>query len=181
MSEGLKVLFLSPEAVPFAKTGGLADVAGSLPEALKRQGADVRMVLPLYTMVRQGDFEMSLVTDDLEIPLGDEKLVVKVMETQTKEKVPVYLIERGDLYDRPNLYGNALGDYYDNLEQFASFSHAALLTAEAIKSKPDVIHCQDWQTGLVPALVKVPYQDSAYVGRTPTVFTIHNLGYQGLF
>ena len=106
MVEGLKVLFLSPEAVPFAKTGGLADVAGSLPEALKRQGADVRMVLPFYTLVRTGGFETNLIADDLDIPLGDEKLVVKVLETKTKEGVPVYLIEREDLYDRPLAYGD---------------------------------------------------------------------------
>ena len=177
----LKVLFLSPEAVPFAKTGGLADVAGSLPEALKRQGADVRMVLPLYAMVREGNFEVSPLVDNLEIPFGDEKLEAAVLETRTNDGVCVYLLEREDLYDRPNLYGNGVTDYYDNLERFAFFSHAALLTTETVGFRPDVIHCHDWQTGLVPALLQGPYQKNKHVGGIPTVFTIHNVGYQGLF
>jgi len=181
MTTGLKVLFLSPEAVPFAKTGGLADVAGSLPEALKRQGAEVRMVLPLYAMVRQGKFRTTPLIDTLTVPLGGEGMETKVLETRTRDGVPVYLLEREDLYDRPNLYGSAMADYYDNLERFAFFSHAALRIAESLQFRPDVIHCHDWQTGLVPALVSGPYADNAFVGGSPTVFTVHNLGYQGLF
>jgi len=179
--DGLNVLFLSPEAVPFAKTGGLADVAGSLPEALKRQGADVRMVLPYYAMVKEKKFEVRPIIDGLTVPLGDEGLEANVLETHTNDGVPVYLLAREDLYDRPNLYGNAMADYYDNLERFAFFSHGALRIAERLKFKPDVIHCHDWQTGLVPALVRGPYADNSFVGGAPTVFTIHNLGYQGLF
>jgi len=93
----------------------------------------------------------------------------------------VYLIEREDLYDRPNLYGNAVGDYYDNLERFTFFAHASLRLTELIAFQPGVIHCHDWQTGLVPALIKGPFQDSVCFQQTATVFTIHNLGYQGLF
>jgi len=181
MVERLKVLFLSPEAAPFAKTGGLADVAGSLPGALKRRGVEVRMVLPFYAVVRKGNFEVSPLIDNLEIPLGEEKLASTVLETRTSDGVPVYLIEREDLFDRPNLYGNAAGDYHDNLERFTFFSHAALLITEFVGFKPDLIHCHDWQTGLVPALLKGPYQENKHVGGIPTVFTIHNLGYQGLF
>jgi starch synthase len=95
--------------------------------------------------------------------------------------VPVYLIEREDLYDRPNLYGNAYGDYYDNLERFTVYAHGALQIAEALDFRPDVIHCNDWQSGLVPALLKGPYRRSDFFAGTPSVFTIHNLGYQGLF
>ena len=177
----MKVLFLSPEAVPFAKTGGLADVAGSLPEALKRQGADVRMALPFYTMVRNKNIDARPVFKNLKVPLGGEVLFANVLETQTKDGIPVYLIEREDLYERPHLYGNAAGDYYDNLERFSFFSHAALLVVEALSFNPDVIHCNDWQTGLVPAFIKGPYRDKPGVGETSSVFTIHNLGYQGLF
>jgi starch synthase len=85
------------------------------------------------------------------------------------------------MYDRPNIYGNSLGDYYDNFERFAFFARAALLTAEMLAIKPDLIHCHDWQTGLVPALLKGPLRDSMTLDATPTVFTIHNVGYQGLF
>jgi starch synthase len=181
MAEKLKVLFLSPEAVPFAKTGGLADVAGALPAALKRLGVDVRLVLPLYRSVREGNFETRPLLDDLEVTLGKEKLTADVLEAKTADDIPVYLIERDDMYDRPNLYGNAQGDYYDNLERFTFFAHASLRIAEAISFKPDVIHCHDWQVGLVPALLKGPYSDASTFSGTSTVFTIHNIGYQGIF
>ena len=88
----MKVLFLSPEAVPFAKTGGLADVAGSLPGALQRQDVDVRMVLPFYRMVREGNFEMSPLIDVLPFSLGDEDIEARVLETHTQDEVPVYLL-----------------------------------------------------------------------------------------
>jgi starch synthase len=81
------------------------------------------------------------------------------------------------MYDRPNLYGNARGDYYDNLERFTFFAHASLRIVEAISFKPDVIHCHDWQAGLVPALLKGPYSDASTFSGTSTVFTIHNIGF----
>jgi starch synthase len=177
----MKVLFVSPEAVPFAKTGGLADVAGSLPVALKRIGVEVHLVLPCYRVVHEGNFEHRLLLKDLKVPLGNAELTARVLESSTEEEVPVYLIEREDMYDRPNIYGNSLGDYYDNFERFAFFCRAALSTAEMLSIKPDLIHCHDWQSGLVPALLKGPFRDSTTLGATPAVFTIHNLGYQGLF
>ena len=181
MSEQLRILFLSPEVVPYAKTGGLADMAGSLPCALQRQGAEVRLCLPFYRMVREGNFETRPRLKNLEVPLGKETLTVDVLETITEENIPVYLIEREDLYDRPNLYGNASGDYYDGLERFTLYAHASLLMAEALGFAPDIIHCHDWQTGLVPALLKGPYRQSPILQEARTVFTIHNIGYQGLF
>jgi len=177
----LKILFLSPEVVPFAKTGGLADVAGSLPAALKRLGTDIRLVLPLYRIVREGDFKMRPIPDDLEIPIGTEKITAGVLETKTDDDVPVYLVEREDMYDRPHLYGGARGDYYDNLERFAFFSHTALRLTQSLSFTPDVIHCHDWQTGLVPALLNGPYVDFPSLTGTQTVFTIHNIGYPGIF
>ncbi|MBW1786833.1 MAG: glycogen synthase GlgA [Deltaproteobacteria bacterium] len=177
----LRILFLSPEAAPFAKSGGLADVAGSLPPALKRYGADVRLVLPLYTAVRHGEFALKPLIRDLEVPLGGRTLGAGVMRTRTRSGVPVYLIEREDLYERPGLYGDRRGDYYDNLERFSFFSHAALRLAEKIDFRPHIVHCHDWQTGLAPALIKGPYRNSPAVGGAATVFTIHNIGYQGLF
>jgi starch synthase len=142
---------------------------------------DVRLVLPFYRTVREGDFETRRLLEDLEIPLGKEKIAADVLETKTADDIPVYLIEREDLYDRPNLYGNAAGDYYDNLERFTFFAHASLRIAEAISFKPNVIHCHDWQTGLVPALLKGPYSHASTFSGTSTVFTIHNIGYQGIF
>lgn len=181
MTDELRVLFLSPEAVPFAKTGGLADVAGALPAALKRLGTDVRLVLPFYRSVREGNFKTRPLLDELGIPLGTEKLKADVLQAKTADGIPVYFIERDDMYDRANLYGTAQGDYYDNLERFAFFAHASLHIAEAISFKPDVIHCHDWQTGLVPPLLKGPYAGQSARDETPSVFTIHNIGYQGIF
>ena len=181
MADSLKVLFLSPEAVPFAKTGGLADVAGALPGALKRLGTDVRMALPFYRIIRERDLQKRPLLKDLKVSLGTETLAANVLGTQTEDGVAVSLIEREDLYDRPNLYGTPQGDYYDNLERFTFFAHAALRAIQALSFEPDLIHCHDWQTGLVPALLKGPYKDASFLGETPPIFTIHNLGYQGLF
>lgn len=181
MPEQLKVLFLSPEAVPFAKTGGLADVAGSLPGALKPLGTDVRLVLPFYAAVKTSAATMRILLDSLEVPLGDKTLTVRVWEATGGGDVPVYLVERDDCYGRPHLYGDASGDYPDNLERFTLYSHAALRIARELSFAPDLIHCNDWQAGLVPALLKGPYSGSPSVANARTVFTIHNLGYQGIF
>jgi starch synthase len=181
MSENMKVLFLSSEVMPFAKTGGLADVAGSLPIALKNAGIDVRLVMPFYRVVKDAAFEIQMLIKNLEIPFGDKILKANIFETFLAEGIPFYLVEREDMFDRPNLYGDSKGDYYDNLERFSFFSHAALKTSQAIGFKPDVIHCHDWQTGLVPALLKGPYKTSNGLSNAATVFTIHNIGYQGIF
>jgi starch synthase len=179
--DDLKILFIASEAVPFAKTGGLADVIGALPAALRRQGAEVRVVLPLYRTVREGPFQMRPVSGRLPIPLGRQRLSVAIRESTTEEGVKAYFIEREDLYERPNLYGNAWGDYYDNLERFALFCHAALRVPETLSFRPHILHCHDWQTGLVPALLKGPCAGLPNLGSPATVFTIHNLGFQGLF
>lgn len=177
----LRILFLSPEAVPFAKTGGLADVAGALPRALKRLGADVRLVMPLYRSIEENGLVKRGLMKKLEVPLGGTFLQADVHESEMADGIPVYLIEREDLFDRPNLYGSRDGDYYDNLERFTFFSHAALLLAEGLFFEPHVIHCHDWQCGLVPALLKGSYQKSASLAQASTVFTVHNIGYRGIF
>jgi starch synthase len=181
LKKPLGILFLSSEVTPFAKTGGLADVAGSLPDALKRQGADVSIALPFYRATREGAFSVRPLFSGLQVPLGGATLTGSVFQAQTKEGVPVYLFEREDLFDRPNLYATSEGDYYDNLERFGYFSRAALIFLEQMGSPVDVIHCHDWQTGLVPAYLKTVYRDDPLFASTATVFTIHNIGYQGLF
>lgn len=180
MLNRLKVLFLSPEVVPFAKSGGLADVAGSLPLSLKRLKVDVRIAMPFYRIVMDGNFKKKILIKDLVVPLGGEKLKTNIFETLL-EDIPVYLIERDDMYDRPYLYGNSRGDYYDNLERFSFFSHAALRLSQDLGFAPDIVHCHDWQTGIVPALLKGPYRTSEVFSATASLFTIHNMGYQGIF
>jgi starch synthase len=177
----MNVLFLSSEVTPYAKTGGLADVAGSLPGALKRLGVEVSVGLPLYRSVREGSFQRQLVLKGLQVPLADQALVGNVHATETEEGVPVYLFEREDLFDRPNLYRTPEGDYYDNLERFAFFSRAALVFAKSTGIGFDVIHCHDWQTGLIPVYLSTLYRTDPFYSSTATLFTIHNIGYQGLF
>ena len=181
MSESLRLWFLASEAAPFAKTGGLADVAGSLPNALKKLGVDVRVGLPYYRMAKEGNFQTRKAASGLEIPVGNSRLRCDVLETSTVGGVPVYLFDREDLFDRPNLYGTPEGDYYDNLERFTFFSHAALLFPKKVGFNFDVVHCHDWQTGLIPAYVKTLHDADSFFSSVASVFTIHNIGYQGLF
>jgi starch synthase len=180
-SRSVSVLFLASEVTPFAKTGGLADVAGSLPGALKRLGAEVSIGLPLYRAVKEGAFERQAVFKGLEVPVAGQTLKGNIQAAETEEGVPVYFFEREDLFDRPNLYRMAEGDYYDNLERFAYFSRAALLFAKTTGMPFDVIHCHDWQTGLVPAYLSTLLRADPFFASTATLFTIHNIGYQGLF
>ena len=180
MGNRMKVLFLSPEVVPFAKSGGLGDVAGSLPLSLKRLKVDVRIAMPFYRVVMEGNLKKRIIIKDLIVPLGAEKLNANIFETLL-EDIPVYLIERDDMYDRPYLYGNKRGDFYDNIERFSFFSHAALRLSEDLGFTPDIIHCNDWQTGIVPALLKGPYRTSRTLSNSSSLFTIHNMGYQGIF
>jgi starch synthase len=181
MSESMMVLFLAPEMTPWAKTGGLADVAGALPSALARQGCDVRVVLPYYRAIKEKLADNVTYAGTVTAPIGSVWLAADVYETSAPDGVAVYLIDREDMFDRPNLYGNDRGDYYDNLERFTYYSHAALRLMELINIRPGVIHAHDWQTGLVPALLKSVYRFSPVLSGVPTVFTIHNIGYQGLF
>jgi starch synthase len=179
--EQLKVLFVSPEVVPFAKTGGLADVAGSLPKALKRLGCDVRLVLPMYHMVRQGKFSLAKVIEDLPIPLGTRRIPADIYQAELDADLPVYLIERDEFYDRQNLYGTSKGDYFDNDQRFAYFSEGALTLAQALEFQPDIIHCHDWQTGLIPTYVHFRRPADSFWQKTASIFTIHNIAYQGSF
>ncbi|NVM23011.1 MAG: glycogen synthase GlgA [Desulfobacterales bacterium] len=181
MSESLRVWFLASEVAPFAKTGGLADVAGALPSALKKLGVDVRVGLPFYRMVRDGGFATRMIRERLKVPLGEKTLVGDVLETATEGGVPVYLFDLEDIFDQPELYGTPEGDYADNLERFAYFCRAALLFAKEAGLHFDVVHCHDWQTGLIPAYLKTLYREDPALSHVASVFTVHNVGYQGLF
>jgi starch synthase len=177
----IKVLFVSPEVVPFAKTGGLADVAGSLPQALKKLGCDVRLVLPLYRMVRQGNFPLKKRLADLPVRLGGRELAVEIYESELAEGLPVYFVERDEFFDRSYLYGTPRGDYFDNDQRFTLFCNAVLALAEALPFQPDLFHGHDWQAGLIPALLHFRRRRDPFWAGTASLFTIHNIAYQGLF
>ncbi len=176
----LNVVFVSSEAVPFAKTGGLADVSGTLPVALKKVSCKVTLFLPFYRQVLSGGFEIEPTGLEVSVPLGRRELRAEIMRASSND-LPVYLIKRDEFFDRSYLYGTPEGDYFDNLERFTLFSRAVV---EAIKTrgfKPHIIHCNDWQTGLIPAYLKDVYRDDPFFTTTATVFTIHNIAYQGIF
>ena len=181
MPKKLKILFASSEVAPLAKTGGLADVAGSLPKALKSLGHDVRVIMPLYAMVKQHNPKLKEEIPVLEVPIADRKEPCSVMSTMLGDTVPTYLIKHDRYYDREYLYTTPQGDYSDNAERFIFFSRSILEALKRLNFAPDVIHLNDWQTGLVPTYLKTLYSQDEFFKNTATVFTVHNLGYQGKF
>ena len=176
----MKVLFAASEAAPFAKTGGLADVAGSLPPAIAALGHDVRVVIPRYRCVDQAAFNLAHVASFF-VPLSSWKERCDVLEGKTSENITVYFINKDIYFDRPELYRTTHADYADNAERFAFFSRAVLELCRALDFRPEILHCNDWQTGLVPLYLKTLYRSDPVFGSTRSVFTVHNLGYQGLF
>jgi starch synthase len=177
---GLRVLFVASEAVPFAKTGGLGDVVGVLPRALAEVGVEVKVLMPLYGMVKQGQVPLTLAAEDLEGSVGPLKLVFNVMSPAAPE-YPFYFVERDEFFERSQLYGTPRGDYFDNLERFAFFCSTVLPCCEALGFQPDLIHCHDWQASLVPVYLKTRWAEDLLLAGVKNVLTIHNLSYQGLF
>ena len=180
MARNLRVLFVASEAVPFAKTGGLADVVGTLPYALKDLGADVRVLMPYYGMVKQGKIPTTLVAENLEGYLGGTPLAFNV-RTPASGDYPFYFVERDEFFERSQLYGTPRGDYFDNLERFSFFCSTILPVCQNLGFQPDVIHCHDWQSALAPVYLQHRWQEADILNRAKTVLTIHNLAYQGLF
>jgi starch synthase len=167
---------ISSEAAPLAKTGGLADVVGALPAALRSFDDDVAVVIPRY-----GSIDLTTarrVYDHLPVFLGGARYDTSIY--QAPEEFPFYLVDCPPLFDRPGFYGEAGIDYPDNHIRFAVFARAALGVARNL-FRPDILHCHDWQSGLVPAYLQSTFStDPTFLG-VKTLFTIHNLGYQGLF
>ncbi len=176
----MKILFVASEVAPFAKTGGLADVTGSLPKELKRLGHDVRIFLPYYREVERSGVPVRKMRKAVEIPLGDE-VHRGVLRQGSLGDIPVYLLENRAFFDRDGLYGTPAGDYPDNHRRFAFFCRGVLELLKRIDFRPDIIHCHDWQTALIPILLRYELASDLFFARTAAVYTIHNLAYQGLF
>jgi starch synthase len=167
---------ISSEAAPFAKTGGLADVVGSLPAALRAFGDEVAVVIPRYGSIDLKDARR--VWDNLAVHFGPDAYPVSIYRAPAEH--PVYLVDCPPLFDRMGFYGESGTDYPDNHIRFAVFCRAALSVARFL-FRTDIFHCHDWQTGLVPAYLRTTFaRDPTFLG-CRTLFTIHNLGYQGLF
>jgi starch synthase len=176
----MKVAFLASEVIPYAKTGGLADVAGALPKFLARLGADIRVFMPLYREVRKKNLPLEPVLDGASLDMDGEKLSYSVFAHRA-DGVTVLFIDRPEYFNRDCLYGTSAGDYPDNGERFAFFCRAALETMRALRFAPDIVHGHDWQSALTFAYLRNTYAGDEFFGRTRTLFTIHNLAYQGLF
>jgi starch synthase len=175
----LKVLFVASEVAPFRKTGGLADVAGALPKALRRRGVDVRVVMPLYQGFDWNPLER--LDGSITVPMwwGSARGAVR-MGRLPGSTVPIYFLEHHRYFDRPYLYGPPGDSYSDNLERFTFLSRGALELCKALGFMPDVIHAHDWQTALVPVFLDT-VEWLQPIAAAASVFTIHNLSYQGNF
>jgi starch synthase len=176
----MKILLVSSEVAPFAKTGGLADVAGALPKALKQMGHDVRIILPLYKTVERSEHALRKGRKSVEVQVGG--VMQKGLLRQTYlDDIPVYFLENKEYFARDFLYGPPEGDYPDNDQRFAFFCRGVLQLVKRMDFRPDVIHCNDWQTALIPLLLKHELKEDLFFSKTAIIFTIHNLAYQGLF
>jgi starch synthase len=172
----MKILFVSSEGLPYSKTGGLADVVEALPKALVEMGHEVCVLLPRY----RGNKITSTITSSVTVTLGDKVRFPAIAEGKAVGGVRYFFVDDPEYFDREQLYGEKSGDYADNAERFAEFSRVAIELLKRVWL-PDVIHCHDWQTALVPVLLRTQHASDPAVRSLPVVFTIHNLGYQGIF
>jgi starch synthase len=172
----MKILFVAPEGLPFSKTGGLADVIEALPKSLAALGHEMTVLLPRYRDTRAVPIPVPTLT----IPMGEGLRFPRIEEGGTLHGVQYYFVDDPEYFDREQLYGVAGKDYPDNAERFAEFSGAAIEFCKHVWM-PDVIHCHDWQTGLVPVLLRTRYAKDEALKELRVVFTIHNMGYHGAF
>lgn len=171
----LRVLYLAAEVVPFAKTGGLADVAGSLPKAIKALGHDIRIAMPRYGRVSVDKFHLQPVLGPFPVPMDDTSEPATILQGSIGD-VPVYFVESARYFDRENIYM-----YPDDAERFIFYCRAAVEMCQRMNWRPDVIHCNDWHTAIIPNWLKTIYAEDPFFSDTATVYTIHNLQYQGIF
>jgi starch synthase len=177
-----KVLLVSSEVYPFAKTGGLADAVGALSHSLLKQGCEVAIVMPKYKIISPNKYRLKYEINGLSVPMGMGDMSADVLSTRLGDtNGKVYFIQNDRYFDRDDLYGTGEGDYQDNAERFAFFDRSVLELLRALDWYPDVIHLNDWQTGLIPAYLKTLYADQKAFQHIRTLFTIHNMAYQGLF
>ena len=172
----LKILILAAEIVPFIKVGGLADVVGALPKSLQALGHDVRLAMPRYGQVDPARFNLHPLLDTVSVNMSNFRVDVSVRQTSIGDAIPVYMIDAPRFFERENIYG-----YTDDGERFILFCKSVLEAMRTLDWAPDIIHCHDWHTGIVPNWMHTIYHDDPFYADTATVYTIHNLAYQGIF
>ncbi|MFN8009633.1 MAG: glycogen synthase GlgA [Terriglobia bacterium] len=173
----MKILFVASEAVPFAKTGGLADVMGALPKNVRQLGHETAVIMPRY----RGILTKRILVPSMTVSLGGETRFCSIQEAEPIEGVRFFFVDHGEFYNRENLYLSEHQDYPDNAERFAFLCLATLEFLKRAPIAPDIIHCNDWQTALLPVYLKTLYQTDLYFQHTKTLLTIHNMAYQGVF
>lgn len=184
MSKKKEIFFVSSEVSPFSKTGGLADVSSSLPKEISKQGFNVSIFTPLYSCVNENQFSLKEVPNsDFQVQIGENILQGRLKSYQINENLIVYFIFNEHYYNRTGLYVDPYSglDYPDNAERFIFLSKGVLEVAKRINLEPDIIHCNDWQTSLIPVYLKTIYSEDLFYNKTKTLLTIHNLAYQGIF
>jgi starch synthase len=172
----MRILFVASEGLPFSKTGGLADVVEALPKALVARGHEVAVALPRY----RGTRSSTVVIPSLTVSLGSRLRFPAIDDGTLLNGVRYFFVDDPAYFDRDGMYGNAAGDFADNPDRYSEFSRAAIEIAKHVWPT-DVFHCHDWQTALLPVLLRTVYGDDPVVKDLPVVFTIHNMGYHGHF
>lgn len=176
----MNILIACSEAVPYAKTGGLADVTGALLREFRKERLNASLILPLYSGIKQG-FRLVRTGRTVRVPMGNFEIEGVIWTTDRRRQSETYFIECDPFFARPELYGTGEGDYTDNALRYIFFSRAVLEACLALDIAPDVIHCNDWQTAMVPLYLRTIYRANKRFRKTVSLLTVHNLGYQGIF
>ncbi|HLA40475.1 MAG TPA: glycogen/starch synthase, partial [Candidatus Glassbacteria bacterium] len=176
----MRVLFAATEMAPFATTGGLGDVVGSLPAALADSGVRVGVALPLSKFIDRTGLKLKPFGGERSVPLSGKSRNYRLFKARYG-KLELFFIDQPSFFDRDSIYGASDSDYPDNAERFIFFSRAVCKLAASLRPAPSILHAHDWHTALVPVLAAADPGMAGKLGDTATVLTIHNLGYQGIF
>ncbi|MDR2344812.1 MAG: glycogen synthase GlgA [Planctomycetaceae bacterium] len=178
----MNILFVSSEAAPFSQTGGLADVSASLPAALHELGHNVTIITPFYKCTKNCGESIEETGLKFLTPVGGELIETTLLKGKTAEgNVPVYFIKQDRYFDRNGIYSENGEDYNDNCERFVFFCRAVMEAIDVLKINIDILHSNDWQTGLIPAYLSILYRERKGYEKISTIHSIHNLAYQGIF
>jgi starch synthase len=177
----MHILMVTPEANPFARSGGLAEGIYALAWSLVRLGHQVTVVLPLYRQVRESGRPLNFTGQTLSIPISWKTMPAEIYTSEIDPLLNFYFVGQDALFNREGLYGTTYGAFEDNAERFIFFSRAVVEMIEALELKADICHCHEWQTGLVPVYLRTLYNDRPILQKLAVVYTVHNVGYQGLF
>ena len=176
----MNLLIACSEAMPYAKTGGLADVTGALLKEFRKQRMNASLILPLYAVIKQR-FKPVRTGKTVTVPMGNFEIEGAIWAADNGKHPEALFIECDAFFARPELYGTGEGDYTDNALRYIFFSRAVLEACLVLGMSPDIIHCNDWQTGMIPLYLKTIYRQHRQFKKTATLLTLHNLGYQGIF